>query len=68
MNRAMKSVVEAMPPESEEYPLVQNLCFNSMNRTTKQSWAVAKWSTFRRLLVKVRCFEAPMHSAVCSQI
>lgn len=52
MNQAVKSVVGAMPTNSEEYSMVQSLCTTAVDENVTNSVA-GKWQTFQKLLVKV---------------
>lgn len=52
MNQALKSVVETMAPNSDEYIMVQSLCAHAVDESVISSKA-GKWAEFRKLLLKV---------------
>lgn len=52
MNQAVKSVVRTMPPNSEEYSIVQSLCTTAVDENVTNS-VDTQWATFQKLLVKV---------------
>ncbi len=55
MNQAVKSVVNRMPRDSDDYALVQSVCSQSVDENVTNSKA-AKWESFQRLLVDVMIF------------
>ena len=59
MNQALKSVVQTIPTNSEDYSMVQSLCTHVVDRNVTNS-EDGKWAAFQKLLVKVRetvCFD-----------
>lgn len=58
MNQAVKSVVNTMPTDSEEYSMVQSLCATAVDENVTNSVA-GKWATFQKLLVKVELYDSP---------
>lgn len=52
MNQAVKSVVNTMATNSDEYVMVQNLCAHAVDENVETSRA-GKWPEFQKLLLKV---------------
>lgn len=52
MNQAMKSVVDTIPKDSEDYSMIQNICRNVVDENVTKS-AVGKWSAFKKIILKV---------------
>lgn len=52
MNQAIKSIVDKMDTNGEEYSMVQSLCTHAVDESVINSKA-GKWSSFQKLLIKV---------------
>lgn len=52
MNQAVKSVVQKIPTNSDEYPMIQSICTHAVDENVTNSKA-GKWSQFQQLLIKV---------------
>lgn len=52
MNQAVKSVVESIPKDSEDYPMIQSLCTHAVDENVTNARA-GKWAAFQKLLIKV---------------
>lgn len=52
MNQAVKSVVQKIPTNSDEYPMIQSICTHAVDDNVTNSKA-GKWGPFQKLLIKV---------------
>lgn len=52
MNQAVKSIVQSMESNGEEYSMVQSLCTHAVDESVINSTG-GKWAAFQKLLVKV---------------
>lgn len=52
MNRAVKSVVTNLSTHSDDYAIVQNICYNAVDENVTNS-KNGKWQEYQKVLIKV---------------
>lgn len=52
MNQAVKSVVKKIATNSDEYPIIQSICADAVDKNATNSKA-EKWAEYKKLLIKV---------------